>query len=163
MPVQGNDILSPQLAPEATAERVDLGFCGSCIGACCMAGSTMELSRKEAAYMESRGTELKHVQNPYGVKQKKELYELQTDCANLDPATRACTDYDKRPGICRDFKAGSALCKDMRQGMQQRIDQGIVDLPMPTLRIRHEEKFVEPPEPVRSNRLLDGISRKLFG
>lgn len=117
------------------------GLCQTaCIGACCMKGNVLELTSTEAAYMARRGTGMipvpREQMDGYKPPRGKAAFELQTDCANLDPETRACTDYENRPGICREFKACDddlSPCQLTRTEIARRVTSGVVDLPMPVV------------------------------
>lgn len=114
-------------------------LCASCIGACCVANTVLELNQQEAAALTDAGTELE----PLTKRQVKQFsggtarttrgmthFVLRNDCGNLDPETKHCKDYDNRPQICRDFKAGSFMCGIMRNA---RMPQA-VDLPTPSVK-----------------------------
>jgi|GEM_PF-3351614 len=118
------------------------GTCATaCIGACCMKDNVLELSAKEAEYMAGRGTGLERVaksQMPKGYKvpRGKIAFALTTDCANLDPETRLCTDYENRPDICRSFQASNdeqSGCYNTRKIMEGRVESGVVELGMPVV------------------------------
>ncbi len=117
------------------------GLCrNACIGACCMKGNVLELTESEASYLSGQGTGLipvpREEMDGYKPARGKTAFELQTDCGNLDPETRACNDYENRPQICRDFKAcgeDMSPCYMTRTVIASLVTKGVVDLPMPVV------------------------------
>jgi Fe-S-cluster containining protein len=115
-------------------------MCNNCIGACCMKGNALGLSPDEAQYLKDQGTELALLDKSElpralrrSIEKDKEFYELRSDCGNLDPETRQCTDYDNRPQACRDFRASPveySPCHTRRSVMAGRIAAGRALLPL---------------------------------
>lgn len=141
------------LTSEQTAKE---SLCASCIGACCMAKTIMELSPQEAEYMQDAGTDLQVLSKQEvkaisgGRKAPKpdrgsSYYMLTSDCGNLDQETRQCGDYENRPNVCREFDEGSYQCGRMRD---VRMAQYAVELGMPTMPAREDEAVPQYPEAV---------------
>jgi Fe-S-cluster containining protein len=125
---------------ESEQDTTTKDLCASCIGACCLENTVLELSPEEAFYLSEVGTDLLPLTKSQfkrmsggavRTRRGKTQYVLQSDCGNLDPETKQCTDYDDRPQVCRELKAGSYVCGEIRDS---RIPQEPVNLPMPTIR-----------------------------
>ncbi len=92
----------------------------------------MQLSAPEYDGMVAAGSLLRRLEDePLPIKGKRDtaFYALESDCARLDPTTRQCTAYADRPQACHDLEAGALICLNFRERA------GIVDLPMPRLRM----------------------------
>jgi len=99
----------------------------------------MQLSKREAAYMEAAGTELRLVprdkweNNRPGF--RRNFYELASNCGNLvvDPEgdkAPYCGDYYNRPDICAALPAGGGDCNRLRVQQSMRLPEGAIALPI---------------------------------
>jgi Fe-S-cluster containining protein len=120
--------------------------CSSCKGLCCRKGVSIALSRGEAVQIETAGTELRQMDRSEWQDRpgnhhpgfRRDWYELQTDCGNLDQETGLCGDYENRPRVCREVPVGGYGCEVIR------IANGYepVGLGMPTMRPQSGEATV---------------------
>jgi len=118
--------------------------CHNCVGACCRAGTLMQLTAPEAEFLSQGGTQFEVIVSPeeakevlgYSGSDTRELerrriagdlpkdrgaFGLLSDCGylaiNSSDGTGKCTVYDdpKRPLACSEFQPDSAPCNVMRQ------------------------------------------------
>jgi Fe-S-cluster containining protein len=108
--------------------RVD---CAGCVGACCRAGLTIDLSDQEAVQLQAVGTQIevasRHGHEPH-IRRGETRYDLVSDCGNLvtdvDGRAAYCGDYDNRPKACRRFPVGQYVCLSLRN--EQGIDEPVI-------------------------------------
>lgn len=103
--------------------------CNGCTSACCRAGVTLQLTRREARQMVRAGGELKKLPRSEWPAERIPLagamYTFMEDCVNLDAETGECANYEERPYACRAFTAENAVCETMRERFQQTVELGM--------------------------------------
>lgn len=104
--------------------RWPMADCSRCIGACCLKGMSLPLTKEEAENLSNAGASLEptgDVANPLITKtgmfkkpvpHERKVYVLNSDCPNLKDGK--CTVFDesspKRPYVCSQTKLGGATC-----------------------------------------------------
>lgn len=125
--------------------------CQNCVGACCKAGTAIQLTEREA-YENKRKMSLERivkarrypqqiviqaegfdesgkripVPTPMTITRDHGLYSLMEDCGHLTPDNK-CEIYDspQRPQACRNYEVGSTACLGARQAA------GLIELAPP--------------------------------
>lgn len=123
----------------ATPLEVINPSCNNCVGACCRAGTAIELTEREAyenrhqmtlsRLVEARRRQQQVIIQAEGfdadgrrvavptlmrISRDHGLYALTEDCGHLTDDNR-CGIYENRPQACRNYEVGSAACLGARQ------------------------------------------------
>lgn len=121
----------------ANAERITIAVasetvggdnisCANCVGACCVAGTGLELTKSERDFLREGGTELAPYRHDMFDKVRVGLgigsarFVMESDCGFLsepnETGQRDCTAYEdpSRPEVCDSMGVGSTACQAMR-------------------------------------------------